>query len=212
MKQVQFYKSLSQMEEKECIEKFLIYNASLVISGVKPSATITLKKNNENLYDKWIKYGIDFLRNIDIQYVNLRECSNALIILIYNEKQLSNYIFRKENKKFLMQLGYSDKNDINNYLYMLKNRYKEFNCPHELGIFLGFPLNDVMDFMNCKNKKCLSCGYWLVYNNLKEAKETFSRYDKVKEHTVNYILKGDSSHNVACSIRNLFEEYKGASA
>ena len=48
-----------------------------------------------------------------------------------------------------------------------------------------------MDFMNCKNKKCLSCGYWLVYNNLKEAKETFSRYDKVKEHTVNYILKGD---------------------
>ena len=88
MKQVQFYKSLSQMEEKECIEKFLIYNASLVISGVKPSATITLKKNNENLYDKWIKYGIDFLRNIDIQYVNLRECSNALIILIYNKKEL----------------------------------------------------------------------------------------------------------------------------
>ena len=95
---------------------------------------------------------------------------------------------------------------------MLKNRYKEFNCPHELGIFLGFPLNDVMDFMNCKNKKCLSCGYWLVYNNLQEAKETFSMYDKVKEDTVNYILKGDSSHNVAYSIRNLFEEYEGASA
>ena len=37
-------------------------------------------------------------------------------------------------------------------------------------------------------------------------------YDKVKEHTVNYILKGDSSHNVAYSIRNLFEEYEGASA
>ena len=212
MKQVEFYKSLANMEERECIEKFLIYNASLVISGAKPSATITIKKDKENLYDKWIKYGIDFLETIDIQYIDLRECSNALIILIYNEKQLLNYIFRKENKKFLMQLGYSDKNDINNYLYMLKNRYKEFNCPHELGIFLGFPLNDVMDFMNCKNKKCLSCGYWLVYNNLKEAKETFSRYDKVKEHTVNYILKGDSSHNVACSIRNLFEEYKGASA
>ena len=49
----------------------------------------------ENLYDKWIKYGIDFLETIDIQYIDLRECSNALIILIYNEKQLSNYIFRK---------------------------------------------------------------------------------------------------------------------
>ena len=212
MKQVEFYKSLANMGDRECIEKFLIYNASLVISGVKPSATITIKKDKENLYDKWIKYGIDFLEAIDIQYIDLRECSNALIILIYNKTQLSNYIFRKDNKKFLMQLGYSNKEDINNYLYMLKNRYKEFNCPHELGICLGFPLNDVMDFMNCKNKKCLSCGYWLVYNNLQEAKETFSRYDKVKEHTVNYILKGDSSHNVAYSIRNLFQEYEGASA
>ena len=107
-----------------------------------------------------------------------------------------------------MQLGYSNKEDINNYLYMLKNRYKEFNCPHELGIFLGFPLNDVMDFMNCKNKKCLSCGYWLVYNDLKQAQETFSKYDKVKEHTVDYILNGYSSYKVTCSIRSLFSKDK----
>ena len=164
MKQIEFYKSLSKMEERECIEKFLIYNASLVISGVKPSATITIKKGNENLYDKWIKYGISFLKEIDIQYINLRECSNALIILIYSEEKLSNYIFKEENKRFLRQLGYSEENDMREYLEILKRRYKEFNCPHELGIFLGFPLNDVKDFMNCKDKKCLSCGYWLVYN------------------------------------------------
>ena len=94
----------------------------------------------------------------------------------------------------------------------MKRRYKEFNCPHELGIFLGFPLNDVKDFMNCKDKKCLSCGYWLVYNNLQEAQEIFSKYDKVKAHTVNYILSGDSSQEVAYSIRSLFENYKSVTA
>ena len=212
MKQIEFYKSLSKMEERECIEKFLIYNASLVISGVKPSATITIKKGNENLYDKWIKYGISFLKEIDIQYINLRECSNALIILIYSEGKLSNYIFKEENKRFLRQLGYSEENDMREYLEILKRRYKEFNCPHELGIFLGFPLNDVKDFMNCKDKKCLSCGYWLVYNNLQEAQEIFSKYDKVKAHTVNYILSGDSSQEVAYSIRSLFENYKSVTA
>lgn len=212
MKKIEFYKSLSKMEERECIEKFLIYNASLVISGVKPSATITIKKGNENLYDKWIKYGISFLKEIDIQYINLRECSNALIILIYSEEKLSNYIFKEENKRFLRQLGYSEENDMREYLEILKRRYKEFNCPHELGIFLGFPLNDVKDFMNCKDKKCLSCGYWLVYNNLQEAQEIFSKYDKVKAHTVNYILSGDSSQEVAYSIRSLFENYKSVTA
>ena len=212
MKQIEFYKSLSKMEERECIEKFLIYNASLVISGVKPSATITIKQGNENLYDQWIKYGISFLKEIDIQDINLRECSNALIILIYSEEKLSNYIFKEENKRFLRQLGYSEENDMREYLEILKRRYKEFNCPHELGIFLGFPLNDVKDFMNCKDKKCLSCGYWLVYNNLQEAQEIFSKYDKVKAHTVNYILSGDSSQEVAYSIRSLFENYKSVTA
>lgn len=196
------------MEERECIEKFLIYNGSLVISGVKPSATITIKKGNENLYDKWINYGIDFLKAIDIQYVDLRECNNALIILIYNKAQLKNYIFREDNKNFLMQLGYSEEDNIENYVEKLKERYQVFSCPHELGVFLGFPLDDVKDFMECKKKKCLSCGYWLVYNNLNEAKEVFNKYDKVKEHTVSYILKGDSSYKVAYNIKNLFNNYE----
>ena len=117
-----------------------------------------------------------------------------------------NNIFEKENKKFLLQLGYCDKEDLDEYLIILKRRYKEFNCPHELGVFLGFPLNDVKDFMGCKEKKCLSCGYWLVYNDLQEAKKVFSKYDKVKEHTVNYILNGDSSNEVAYSIKNLFNK------
>lgn len=203
MKQIEFYKSLNNMEERECIEKFLIYNASLVISGVKPSATVTIKKDNENLYDKWIKYGVNFLQQIDIKYIKLRECHNALIILIYNEENLKSYIFKNENKKFLMLLGYIEEENIDEYLSILENRYKEFNCPHELGIFLGFPLNDVKDFMECKRKKCLSCGYWLVYNNLKEAREIFNKYDKVKEHTVKHILNGNSAYNIAVYIKNL---------
>lgn len=47
LKQVEFYKSLANMEERECIEKLLIYNISLVISGIKPSATIIIKKTKK---------------------------------------------------------------------------------------------------------------------------------------------------------------------
>lgn len=201
MKQVDFYKSLSKMEDRECIEKFLIYNASLVISGVKPSATVTIIKDNDNLYHKWIKYGREFLKNIDIQYIDLRENDNALIILIYNKAQLGHYLLKDEHRSFLIKIGYSPNGTLEDYLAMLKVRYKQFNCPHELGIFLGFPLDDVRDFMECSNKKCLQCGYWLVYNNLNEAKKTFSKFDKVKEHTVNCILKGQPSNQVASNVK-----------
>ena len=81
MEKIQFYKSLNNLTERECIEKFLIYNASLVISGAKPSATITLKKSGNNIYGKWIKYGRDFLEDIELEHMELREGEESLIIL-----------------------------------------------------------------------------------------------------------------------------------
>lgn len=201
MKQIDFYKRLTSMNSKECIEKFLLYNSSLVLAGLKPAVTVTLKKNGENLYDKWIQYGIDFLNKINLSFISLRENNSALILLIYSKKELEKYIFKKEIKEFLGRLGYLENDNIEDYIGKLKERYDQYNCPHELGLFLGIPIEDVKDFMECSDKKCLGCGYWKVYNNYNKAKEIFEEYDKVKEHTVYHILKGDKSYDLAYNIK-----------
>lgn len=203
MKQINFYKSLNSMNNRECIEKFLLYNSCLVLAGVKPSVTVTIKKVGENLYDKWVEYGIDFLKRIDIEFVSLRENNNALILLIYSKKQLEKYIFKSDSKEFLRKIGYGDSEDINEYISTLIRRYNKYSCPHELGIFLGIPLKDVEDFMECADKKCLGCGYWKIYNNYNEAKKIFKQYDLIKEHTVHHILNGDQSYDLACNIKTI---------
>lgn len=72
-------------------------------------------------------------------------------------------------------------------------------CPHEIGIFLGYPLIDVAIFANCPDKKCLSVGYWKVYSNIDEAKKIFNRYDMARKYTTDLILNGahprDILHN-----------------
>lgn len=92
MEKVEFYKSLQSMEDKEAIKNFLVYNSSLVIAGVKPSVTLTIKKSPENTYESWIKYGKDFLENINLKSLCLREEKNASIILVYNENILKEHI------------------------------------------------------------------------------------------------------------------------
>lgn len=203
MKQIDFYKNLVSMNSKECIEKFLLYNSALVLAGVKPSVTVTIKKSGENLYEKWIQYGIEFLNKINIEFVSLRESNNALILLIYSKELLESNIFKEENKEFLGRLGYSENDDIYEYIGKLKERYNLYNCPHELGLFLGIPLEDVKDFMDCADKKCLGCGYWKVYNDYNKAKETFNQYDRVKELAVHHILRGDPSYDLACNIKKI---------
>lgn len=59
--------------------------------------------------------------------------------------------------------------------------------------------------MECKEKKCLLCGYWKVYNNTIEAKKIFDKYDEIKEYTIKNILKGNnSSHSLIVSIKDSF--------
>lgn len=180
-----FYKKLNSMNRKDYIENFLILNTSLVIADIKPSVTINIMKNDD--YKKWLDYGRAFINNIGLGYIELREIKSSVILLIYNKKLLSKSIFEENSKNFLMQLGYPDNVDINDWLKVLKDRYDRYHCPHELGIFLGFPIDDVQDFMNCTNKKCLLCGYWKVYNNLNIAKETFNKYDTVKNITIKHL-------------------------
>ncbi|WP_297639218.1 DUF3793 family protein [uncultured Clostridium sp.] len=198
---LEFYKNLSSMSSKEYIEKFLLYNTSLVISGVKPSETVTLKKTGENAYEKWIEYGESYLKAVGMEYISLRENKDALIILVYNREVLSRRLFEEKSKEFLMNLDYPKEENLDFYLKMLVKRYEAYNCPHELGLFLGIPIEDVKDFMECTDKKCLHCGYWKVYNNYAKAKETFEKYDNIKEKTVQHILNGTCPYNLALSIK-----------
>lgn len=203
-----FYNRLNSMKDEEYIETFLVYNVSLVIAGAKPAVTITIKKNNHKLYDSWNKFGYVFVKNINLNYVELRKSLNAIIIMIYDEYILENYLNSEHNMNFLINIGYSSNASIEDHINTLKFRYKKYHCPHELGLFLGIPIKDVKDFMECTTKKCLLCRYWKVYNDCNQAEITFNIYDEIKEYTIKTMFKENSSLDLALSIKRSF--YKNA--
>lgn len=204
MDYMNFYNKLDLMNNKEYIENFLIYNSSLVIAGIKPAATITIKKNKNRLYNSWLKFGSDFIEAINLDFIELRESDDSIIIMIYDKIILKDELNKESHIEFLENIGYCFNSDVNYYINTLKSRYEKYHCPHELGLFLGIPFEDVKDFMECTTKKCLLCGYWKVYNDSDKARKIFNSYDKVKEYTRNNILNGNSSRELALSIRDSF--------
>ncbi|MGL5648159.1 MAG: DUF3793 family protein [Clostridium sp.] len=174
-----FYVDLKNMNTRETLEKYLLFTLAPVISGDKPSSTITLKVEKEE-YSIWLDIKEEFLEASNLKEVSLRENEKAIIILIYNEENLLNCLNENRSKKFMENLGYNLNLRLENNLIRLIERYEEYHCPHELGIFLGIPLDDVQDFMECTNKKCLLCGYWKVFNDYEKSKSVFDRYDNSK--------------------------------
>lgn len=176
----EFIKFMYNADKKEYIMSLVTYALSPTIVGYKPSSIITISNKNKNMYDLWCKYGSEYLENINLKVFEINRKENAIVLLFYNEKMLSEVLCDKDNAEFLSKFGYLNSMPLIDKLNLLKNRYEYNFCPHEMGIFLGIPVKDVEDFINCSEKECVCCGYWKVYNDRERALEVFENYNRSK--------------------------------
>ena len=83
---------------------------------------------------------------------------------------------------FLKKSGYQMKKTVDGFLRQLSNRLcLEHDFPHEIGIFLGYPLEDVVGFIENQGKNYTCSGYWKTYGDPQEAKRRFDSYRECTE-------------------------------
>ena len=52
--------------------------------------------------------------------------------------------------------------------------------PHEIGLFLGYPPEDVEGFRLHRGRDYKLCGCWKVYSDVEGARQCFRRYDRCR--------------------------------
>lgn len=176
-----FFLMMKEMEDYEYILALIAHHCGPAIEGVKISSLLNLKNTSKRkLCDVWNRRKSDILSFFDIKAVSLKRGSDFEIILLYHEDLLINQLKNPIHMKFLKRFGYEENWDYSSCLSFLKERYEKL-CPHEIGIFLGYPISDVVQFICCPNKECRFVGYWKVYSDEENAKELFRKFDQAKE-------------------------------
>ena len=64
--------------------------------------------------------------------------------------------------------------------------------PHEMGILLGYPVEDVEGFILHKGGSYLCNGYWKVYYNVSQKQRTFRWYSFAEHHLLCLLKEGRS--------------------
>lgn len=81
--------------------------------------------------------------------------------------------------------------DLAALLSHLKKRLSQSEgFPHEIGLFLGYPLEDVIGFCRHKGEGCKLCGYWKVYGDVESARKSFALFDRCRELLFSHLLSG----------------------
>ena len=93
----------------------------------------------------------------------------SLTILRVQQERALVYVYRQEALAALLAQA-----DVQAFL---RQRLAESPCfPHEIGVFLGYPLSDVIAFMRDGGRGCRCSGCWKAYTNECEAMRVFQRY------------------------------------
>ena len=138
---------------------------------------------------------------MNISYHMLSESDGKCLVLFYRPEELEAYLRGPEISSLIREYGYSSRN-LSETLRRLTLRVREcmknrMGFPHEIGAFLGYPVNDVRGFIQNEGKGYLMTGYWKVYENLAGAKMIFNKYDRAKDSAVNEFLTGKTIREIA---------------
>lgn len=140
------------------------------------------------------------LRFSDIKVELISRYAGKVTLLLYREEEMIAYLAQRKVQNLLCFLGYHDFT-LEELFQKFRQRYQEYQWsgaafPHEMGIFLGYPVEDVTGFIKHEGRNYLYTGYWKVYQNLQEKLQLFQRFEKAEKILLQFVAAGGSCGNI----------------
>ncbi len=177
-------------------DQMLIHFCSPTLCEIKPGNMFFVKNNDfsENNFEQWKKSL--FIRGFLSFAIKLSENSTA--ILICNVCWVRKILGDIAVHSYLVEKGYHCGgvfDFVNDFTYRLHSIQ---GFPHEIGVILGYPVDDVIEFENHEGQNCKYCGQWKSYTDIEKAKQCHCNYKKCccfcerlynEGYTLEYILQ-----------------------
>ena len=99
------------------------------------------------------------------------------LVYVYRPDALARDLADPEVQAFMTPLGYSTFVVQSALVQLAKRLRKSDGFPHEIGLFLSYPLDDVKSFVEFGSRCCKFSGHWCVFHNEEQARKCFAAYD-----------------------------------
>lgn len=177
----------------EKFESVIGYHCSPVLMGLKPSNLVSFSKEKMPGLPELTAYYSKKFKEEGICMEIICSCRRHYLVLVYRPVMLNDYLQQEDARILLESAGYPGKGNLEELLSYLKRRFEEaVDFPHEIGLFLGYPMEDVKGFHRYGGNGCKLCGYWKVYGDVEAARRLFADFDACRKFITAQIQNGYS--------------------
>lgn len=168
------------MKAQQTFEQLLVTHCSPTLAGLKMASLFNLEYRGEEQLFSLLSVWKERLEEKGLTLEILRKSGRKALVYVYWRERLEVLLGEDRVREILRTCGY-ESYTAESALSALKGRMTSSECfPHEIGLFLGYPLHDVIGFIKNQGKNCCMCGYWKVYCNEYQARQTFEQYTRCR--------------------------------
>jgi len=163
-------------------EKSLVSHCAATLAGHKAGSLFSYRLSQGEEPREYIRHINGILGDKGLEVRLLKYCSKCCLVYVYRPGMLERRLRGAGERALLGAYGYNDCGGIEEHLSLLAKRiYCGNNFPHEIGVFLDYPLDDVIGFIN--NRGCNYCcsGCWKAYSDPETARRRFALYEKCRQ-------------------------------
>ena len=164
------------------MEFMVAYHCAPALAGIKPSNLVSFCSQKHSGLDARLAACNRQLGPSGICFEKVCKCKKRVLVLVYRRKKMEALLADEAVAAELEKAGYPVREGLEAVIGYLKTRLAASGgFPHEVGLFLGYPLEDVHGFVRSGGRGYKMNGYWKVYSDEKKAEELFRRYTKCRK-------------------------------
>ncbi len=152
--------------------------------GSSPGITDAIRQLNRRLTRKGLRL------------LPLRSEQGKTLLYLYRPEALNRDLSAPEARRILKEKGYPCGRPECCIVSLIGHLMHDQQFPHEIGLFLGYPPEDVQGFMkDCRaGVKCVGC--WKVYGNEERSRRLFDRYKRCTERFCSRMESGETLEEI----------------
>lgn len=159
-------------------EALLIDHASPTLAGLKTGALFSCPAEDSGVLRESLRQLNRVLVPRGVRVLPVRCLEGRVLIYLYRPARLRRDLANGTARDILVSRGYPAEDSERCVVELMRRLRSDGSFPHEVGLFLGYPSEDVSGFIQ-HGAKCAKCvGTWKVYGDEAAAQKKFALYRK----------------------------------
>ena len=180
-------------------EEILIQYASPTLAGLKAGNLFSVEFTDKTDMQDSIRKINRILVPKGLRMIPLCEQGKRTLVYLFRPSVVEKGLSKDKAREILNRCGYHDGTMEQQLVSLIGRMRRKEDFPHEIGLFLGYPPEDVCGFIKNKGSSCKCVGCWKVYGDADKARKTFDKYRKCTELCCTLAAKGYSIESMAVS-------------